>query len=62
MADTLQDSGHAARPTLTGEFGWPDGLIAKGKCAHLIAAFSGGPSEEELKISRMGLEVLASLL
>jgi hypothetical protein len=62
MADSLKDSGSAGRPPLTGEFGWPGGVIAKGKHGYLIAAFSGGPSEDDVKVSRAGLEVLAGLL
>jgi hypothetical protein len=37
-------------------------VIAKGKHGYLIAAFSGGPSEDDVKVSRAGLEVLAGLL
>ena len=32
------------------------------KYAFLIAAFSGGPSESDLKVSAAGLEVLAGKL
>lgn len=60
--DSLRDSGHAGRPPLTGEFGGPGGVIAKGKTGYLIAAFSGGPSEDDVRVSRAGLEVLASRL
>ncbi len=58
MADTLKDSGHAGRPPMTGETGWQGGLIKKGKTGFLIAAFSGGPSESDLKVSQAGLDVL----
>jgi hypothetical protein len=33
MADTLQDSGTAKRPPMTGEFGWQGGVIARAKPA-----------------------------
>ena len=62
MAETLKDSGHAGRPPMTGETGWQGGLIKKGKSGYLIAAFSGGPSESDLKVSQAGLEALAEKL
>ena len=62
MAETLKDSGSAGRPPMTGEMGWQGGLIKKGKTGYLIAAFSGGPSESDLKVSQAGLEVLAGKL
>ena len=62
MAETLKDSGHAGRPPMTGETGWQGGLIRKGKTGYLIAAFSGGPSESDLKVSQAGLAVLAEKL
>jgi hypothetical protein len=62
MAETLKDSGNAGRPPMTGETGWQGGLIKKGKTGYLIAAFSGGPSESDLKVSQAGLEVLSGKL
>jgi hypothetical protein len=62
MAETLKDSGNAGRPPMTGETDWQGGLIKKGKTGYLIAAFSGGPSESDLKVSQAGLEVLAGKL
>jgi hypothetical protein len=62
MAETLKDSGSAGRPPMTGETGWQGGLIKKGKSGYLIAAFGGGPSESDLKVSQAGLEVLAGKL
>ncbi len=59
MAETLKDSGSAGRPPMTGETGWQGGLIRKGRTGYLIAAFSGGPSESDVKVSQAGLEVLA---
>jgi hypothetical protein len=60
MADTLKDSGSGIRPPMTGEYGWQGGVVAKGKTGILIAAFSGGRSEDDVKASRAGLEVLAN--
>jgi hypothetical protein len=62
MAATLKDSGKGIRPILTGEYGWQGGVVAKGKTGLLIAAFSGGRSEDDVMISRAGLEVLAQSL
>jgi len=62
MAETLKDSGSAGRPPMTGETGWQGGLIKKGKAGWLIAAFSGGPSESDLKVAQVGLDVLAGKL
>jgi hypothetical protein len=62
MADSLKDSGQSGRKPMKGEFGWQGGLIVKGKTGYLIAAFSGGPSEDDLKVSRAGLEVLTGKL
>jgi hypothetical protein len=62
MAETLKDSGNAGRPPMSGETGWQGGLIKKGKTGYLIAAFSGGPSESDLKVAQVGLEVLAGKL
>src|ERR1019366_6746469 len=59
MAETLKDSGNAGRPPMTGETGWQGGLIKRGKTGYLIAAFSGGPSESDLKVSQAGLEEVA---
>jgi len=60
MADTLKDSGSGIRPPMTGEYGWQGGMVARGKTGILIAAFSGGSSEDDVKASRAGLAVLAS--
>jgi hypothetical protein len=62
MADTLKPSGSHVRPPLKGEFGWQGGWIAPGKTGHLIAAFSGGRSEDDVKVSKTGVEVLAGAL
>jgi len=62
MASTLKDSGSGVRAPYTGEFGWQGGVVAKGRTGWLIVAFSGGPSEDDVKISKAGLEVLAGAL
>ncbi len=58
MAATLKDSGSGVRPPLTGEFGWQGGVVSRGKTGILIAAFSGGPSADDVRISQAGLAVL----
>lgn len=60
MADTHQDSGSGIRPPMTGEFGWKGGVIARGKAGYWIAAFSGGKSDDDAKISREGLSKLTA--
>lgn len=58
MALTLQDSGTAQRPPMTGEFGWRGGVIAHGKTGYIIVAFSGGKSEDDVQVSHAGLALL----
>jgi len=62
MAVTEKDSGKHGRSLLKGENGWQGGVVARGKTGLLIAAFSGGPSEDDVKASQAGLAVLASVL
>ncbi|RRA48253.1 hypothetical protein [Acidipila sp. EB88] len=62
MADTRKDSGSQVRPPMTGEFGWQGGVTAQGKNGFLIAAFSGGKSEDDVQVSRAGLEKLKQRL
>ena len=61
MADTLKNSGSQTRPPMTGEFGWQGGLIEHSDSGYLIAAFSGGKSEDDLEVSRAGLNRLKTL-
>jgi hypothetical protein len=61
MADTLAHSGSGVRPPKKGEYGWQGGLVKKAKGGYLFAAFSGGPSADDVKVSRAGLAVLAKL-
>ena len=62
MASTLKDSGSGARPPYTGEYGWQGGVVARGRTGILIAAFSGGRSEDDVEVSKAGLGVLAKAL
>jgi hypothetical protein len=62
MADTIQDSGKAGRPPMTGEFGWQGGVVAHAKTGFVIVAFSGGKSEDDVQVSRAGLQVLEPAL
>jgi hypothetical protein len=62
MADTLENSGTARRPPMTGEFGWQGGVVARTKTGYVIVAFSGGKSEDDVEVSRSGLAVLKAAL
>lgn len=62
MADTQKDSGSGSRPPMTGEYGWKGGVIAQCKTGYIIAAFSGGKSEDDVAISREGLAQLKATL
>jgi hypothetical protein len=55
MADTLKDSGNAGRPAMTGEVGWKGGVVSPWNGGYLIAAFSGGKSEDDVEVSRAGV-------
>ncbi len=61
MAANLKDSG-SHRPLLLGEHGWQGGVMAKGKTGTVFAAFSGGVSADDVKVSRAGLAVLSDAL
>jgi hypothetical protein len=58
MARTLKDSGTAGGPPMTGEFGWQGGVVLKTSSGYVIVAFSGGKSEDDVQVSRAGLEVM----
>jgi hypothetical protein len=58
MADTLENSGTAKRPPMTGEFGWQGGVVMRVKSGYAMVAFSGGKSEDDVEVSRAGLAVL----
>ena len=57
MADTLVNSGTSKRPPMTGEFGWQGGVVTKAKGGYIIVSFSGGKSEDDVQVSKAGLEV-----
>jgi hypothetical protein len=59
MAETLKDSGSKSRPSMLGENGYQGGLVTKTKTGIVFAAFSGGPAEDDLKVSHAGLEAMA---
>jgi hypothetical protein len=58
MAVSLKPSGHAERPKAWGELGWEGGWIARGKTGHVLAAFSGAPSETDVVLSKLAVEIL----
>ena len=43
---------------MTGEFGWTGGVIVKSGAGWVVSAFSGGKSEDDVKVSRAGAETL----
>ncbi len=59
MADTHLDSGSGVREIYSGELGYKGGLIKKVKSGYLIAVFSGGKSEQDLEVSKIGLDWLS---
>ena len=61
MADTHQNSGSGVRPPYRGELGFQGGLIKKVNGGYVIAAFSGGPSEQDLVVAKIGLEWMCKL-
>jgi hypothetical protein len=58
MARTLQDSGTVKGTPMTAEFYWQGGVIFKAKTGYVIVAFSGGKSEDDVQVSKAGLEVM----
>ncbi len=58
MASTLSDSGSGTRPPYTGEFGWKGGVVGNDRSGTFFVAFSGGRSEDDVKLSKAGLEIL----
>jgi hypothetical protein len=56
MAVTLQNSGNGERKEITGEFGWQGGVIVKVNSGYLMAAFSGGSSQEDAQAAGEGLD------
>ena len=62
MADTLKDSGSKVRPPMLGEYGWEGGVIVPIKGGHIVAAFSGGKSEDDVATSRAGAAKTVELM
>jgi len=58
MADTFIDSGSGIRKPLTGEYGWQGGTIRKVEGGYILAVFSGGSGEQDLAVSKEGLDYL----
>lgn len=56
MADTHKDSGSKLREPLIGETGWRGGLIEKVGTGYIMAAFSGGTEDEDIIVSKAGIE------
>ena len=56
--DTHQNSGSKVRPVLNGECGWQGCVITEAGEGFVLAAFSGGTSDQDVVISQKGLEVL----
>lgn len=58
MADTHLDSGSGVRPVYSGELGYKGGLIKKVNSGYILAVFSGGNSDQDLEVAKIGLEWL----
>ena len=58
MADTRMDSGSGVREIYSGELGYKGGLIKKVKSGYVLAVFSGGSSEQDLEVAKIGLDWL----
>ena len=58
MCATLQDSGDPSRSEIHGEFAYPGGAVKQVGAVHYVVAFSGAKGEEDLLISRYGMEIL----
>jgi uncharacterized protein GlcG (DUF336 family) len=58
MARTLMDSGTLKGTPMTAEFFWQGGVIFKAQSGYVIVAFSGGKSEDDVQVSKAGLEVM----
>jgi len=62
MARTAKDSGTSGLTPMTGEFGWQGGVVFKTDKGLFIVAFSGGKSEDDVQVSKAGLDVLKAAL
>ena len=61
MADTHLNSGSGVREVYRGELGYQGGLIKKVNSGYVLAVFSGGSSEQDLVVAKIGLEWLCKL-
>jgi hypothetical protein len=59
MAVTMKDSGEESRKDIVGELGYRGGTIMKIDSGYLVAAFSGGTSDDDLAVAQKGLQWLA---
>jgi len=59
MAVTLKDSGNESRKDIVGELGYRGGAIMKVDSGYLVAAFSGATSQQDVDVSKIGLEWLS---
>jgi hypothetical protein len=62
MGDTLQNSGGGSRPPFKGEFGYKGGVIEKHASGYLLAVFSGGKSEDDVAVAKVGLAQLGKAM
>ncbi len=58
MADTKLNSGSNIRVPYQGEFGYQGGVIEKTSSGYLLAVFSGGTSEQDLEIAKVGMSAI----
>ena len=58
MCETLGDSGSPLRKDIQGEFGYEGGTIKQVGDKFYVSAFSGARGEEDLVISKYGLEIV----
>jgi len=61
MADTHFNSGSGVRDIYRGELGYQGGLIQKVNSGYILAVFSGGSSEQDLVVAKIGLDWLSKL-
>ncbi len=59
MAVTLEDSGDESRKEIRGEFGYRGGTIVRIDSGYLMVAFSGGPADDDVAVSKIGLNWLS---
>ena len=60
MAETHMDSGSGIREIFSGELGYKGGLIKKVKSGYILAVFSGGSSDQDLEVAKIGLDWMSN--